>query len=259
MTDPFEISHRTPCADTSASTSSPGSADGISRSISQAGDLDLFGQARAPANPSAPPERARRPMTSATCGLRGFLSSRSADLQSSLESRLRRRLDGAGSILFSLIWSRRATPAGRPYFQLQALEPRTFDTDRTGWPTTTREDARSSARHGYMIEGNSGTTLLDAARMVAWSTPSARDWKDCEGMATKRPDGSERDRLDQLPRQAMLVSGTTSSGSRASTARRGRLNPALSRWLMGYRTTWGSCVPTATRSCRNSQQHSSAA
>ncbi len=49
-------------------------------------------------------QRARRPMTNATCGLRGFLSSASATLQSSLESRLRRRLDGAGSTLFSLTW-----------------------------------------------------------------------------------------------------------------------------------------------------------
>src|SRR5258708_5003522 len=62
---------------------------------------DLFGQALAPASPSQQPARARRPMTNATCGLRGFLLSQSASLQSSLENRLRRRLDGAGSTLFS--------------------------------------------------------------------------------------------------------------------------------------------------------------
>src|SRR5262252_1177298 len=71
---------------------------------------DLFGQVLAPASHSAQPERARRPMTDATCGLRGFLSSASAALQSSLESRLRRRLDGAGSTLFLLTWRRKATP-----------------------------------------------------------------------------------------------------------------------------------------------------
>lgn len=41
------------------------------------------------------------------------------------------------------------------------------------WPTSTTTDAKSSARHGYMIEGNAGTTLLDAGR--AWPTPQVAD------------------------------------------------------------------------------------
>lgn len=43
------------------------------------------------------------------------------------------------------------------------------------WPTPVKEDARSSARHGYMKTGNAGTTLLDAARMTNWPTPKASD------------------------------------------------------------------------------------
>jgi hypothetical protein len=43
-----------------------------------------------------------------------------------------------------------------------------------------KEDARSSARHGYMIEGNAGTTLLDAARLTTefpapYPTPQSHD------------------------------------------------------------------------------------
>jgi hypothetical protein len=42
-----------------------------------------------------------------------------------------------------------------------------------------KEDGRSSARHGYMIQGNPGTTLLDAARLTAtpasWATPVATE------------------------------------------------------------------------------------
>lgn len=43
-----------------------------------------------------------------------------------------------------------------------------------------REDARSSMRHGYMIEGNAGTTLLDAARLTSempapYPTPQSHD------------------------------------------------------------------------------------
>ena len=44
-----------------------------------------------------------------------------------------------------------------------------------------KEDARSSARHGYMITGNQGTTLLDAARLASWPTTSATDWKSQPG------------------------------------------------------------------------------
>lgn len=33
------------------------------------------------------------------------------------------------------------------------------------WPTATAQDASNSARHGYMLTGHSGTTLLDAARI----------------------------------------------------------------------------------------------
>src|SRR6266571_4400192 len=101
MTDLSKNSAQAISSDSSARTSLPDSAGGTTPLTSRDGATDLFGLAVAPASLSAPPARARRPMTSATCGLRGFLSSPSAALQSSLESRLRRQLDGAGSTLFS--------------------------------------------------------------------------------------------------------------------------------------------------------------
>src|SRR6516225_1878226 len=140
MTDELKICHPTMCEDTSGCISSPASAGGTTPLILPDG-TDLFGQARALASLSAPPGGARRPMTSVICGLRGFLSSASAALQSSLESRLRRQLDGAGSTLFLLIWKRKATPAGRPYYQLQASAPRTSGSGFGSWPTPTLHDA----------------------------------------------------------------------------------------------------------------------
>ncbi len=45
------------------------------------------------------------------------------------------------------------------------------------WPTATTQDAHASARHGYMVTGHTGTTLLDAIRQWAtdWPTPMAKD------------------------------------------------------------------------------------
>lgn len=62
-----------------------------------------------------------------------------------------------------------------------------------------------------------GSDLQAVALMAGWSTASARDWKDSEGMATQRPDGS-RDRLDQLPRQAMLAGWATSRAEDAESS-----------------------------------------
>lgn len=57
-----------------------------------------------------------------------------------------------------------------------------------------------------------GPALAATAQMAAWSTASARDWKDTEGMGSHRtnPDGTPgRARDDQLPRQASLASWAT--------------------------------------------------
>lgn len=59
-----------------------------------------------------------------------------------------------------------------------------------------------------------------------WVTPSARDWKDSPGMATTgtNPDGSDRSRLDQLPRQAQLATWNTpraSDGTKGSRSAEG--------------------------------------
>ncbi len=82
--------------------------------------IDLFGQVHAPVNPLAQLEKAKHQAMNATSGPLGSNLSELADRQSSLANKLKRQLDGAGSILFTLTWSKKATPLGRPYYQLVA-------------------------------------------------------------------------------------------------------------------------------------------
>lgn len=98
----------------------------------------------------------------------------------SLERNLKKHLSGMGSALYDLTWKESVTPSGRVIPQLAASARRTVGSASTSWPTPVREDARSSARHGYMIEAHSGTTLLDAARLTAefpapYPTPQMHD------------------------------------------------------------------------------------
>lgn len=53
-------------------------------------------------------------------------------------------------------------PSGAPICLLRASARRIGANAYGGWPTPTASDAKLSRRHGYMIQGHDGTTLLDA-------------------------------------------------------------------------------------------------
>lgn len=244
MSETFETYGPTTSRVTHSATSSPGSVAGPRPFDLPDGKMtDQSGQDPHPANLSPRQADSSGLLTSGTFGQRSTTSSRSAGLQSSLVSRLKRRLATAGSTLYKMTWKESTTPSGRSVSLLRVSVPRTSVSDsglsQKGWPTASASDGE---RGGTITEGMTGTSLTQAvnaavagwptstandsirhpakdfeptpnmtlnhsALLAGWVTATTRDWKDTPGMSTEREGG--RTRLDQLPRQAALAGWMT--------------------------------------------------
>jgi hypothetical protein len=73
---------------------------------------------------------------------------------------------------------------------------------------------------------------VHSQQLIHWATPQASDY--VEGARTAK--GSRQKCLGRDLKE--LGSGTDVSGSPAATEKPGRLNPELSRWLMGFPAGW---------------------
>lgn len=222
--------------------SSPALGDGPTPLLSQDGEIYQYGRAHALANLSARQAREQGLLTSGTCGLLGFTSSRSAALASSLASRLRVRTDCLGSTLFKLTWKTRVTPMQRSIYALRASVLRKPDSGCTSWPTPM---AGTPAQNGNNMAGNTDSSRK-TVKLAGWPAPKASN---TTGAGTRGEGG---------PNLQTAVLGVIATGSHARTDGPGQLNPAHSRWLMGYPHVWDESAVTAMPSSRTKRPSSSA-
>ena len=164
-------------------------------------------------------------------------------------------------------WPTPATPSGGRSVSIEKMDAtgRTADGKKhtaslehavrfVGWPTPDSMQGPHGAR-GVSTNPNHQSGR-DLQAVAGWVTPSARDWKDTPGMATEgvNPDGTKRNRLDQLPRQAAMAPGQESNTPNVSTGKRAQLSPAFSLWLMGFPAAWALCAGAVMPSSRKSRK-----
>jgi site-specific DNA-cytosine methylase len=135
------------------------------------------------------------------------------------------------------------------------------DAQMAAWPTPRQADGEKNVRTlgGALseIQRKGGPQdVAQAAAIAAWPSPTANN---STGAGHQGRDGGHNLQTAVSLTQPIRItaSGQMLTGSDAGMGSSGQLNPAHSRWLMGFPPEWDDCAVTAMPSSRKSQQNSS--
>lgn len=195
------------------------------------------GPARAPVSRSRPRAKVKAPTTSDIFGPSSSGSSRSAALQTSLESRLRARLNTVGSIEYLQTWKESATPAGRRFLAHTASARTIYVNVSTGAllsgvPTPSVGDATGgrvppagTSSTGIRPDGKKAQMGLQTiALLTAWErTPRASDGDG--GVMEIRPGTTGKYKLRDYAQLAAGATATVTDARGSRNATSGRSNP----------------------------------
>ena len=120
-----------------------------------------------------------------------------------------------------------------------------------GWSTSVAGDKKCRICNPNMAHTASAHRTSDKGS-TGWPTPTARDHKDGSGQSCANVPSN-----CLLGREVHLTSGATTDLSPAVMAKRGALNPALSRWLMGYPVEWCQSAIAAFRKLKRQPKRGS--
>ena len=279
MNDPSKTFNLESSPDTRKSTSSLASADGPTPSDSQDGQTTSpSGQAPVHVSRFRAQDSEKAMPINDICGPLFTTLLPSADLQRSLENRLRARMGASGSPLYVLTWSEVDMPAGVPILRRRASGRRTSGSGSSGWPTPcTPSGGRSTSIEkmdatGRTVDGRKHTASLEhAVKFAGWPTPTSlspttgeyneagdscnlRKIRLLAGWGTPDtgdgPHGQRGVSLNPKHQSShgllaqARTTGETSNSSPAPTEKRGSLASEFVGWLMGYPVSWKVHAPT---------------
>lgn len=144
-----------------------------------------------------------------------------------------------------------------------------------GWNTPATRDHKGGYEGGRIRNGKVSTDTLDVtAQLAGWGTPNCMDhahrsvekWMEARDRGQGAGCSNLKDQIHLLTNWTtedgparLTTRGEMLTGSIAAMPSGGQLNPAHSRWLMGYPPEWDDCAVTAMQSSRKQPRTSSKA